>query len=60
MRNKFLTEGEGLNVNGVGRDAGHDKAIVVYFNRPLSDDEMRLFHDFVQELPEELQSGAVR
>lgn len=34
-----------LRLNGVGRDADHDKALVLYFNRRLTDDEMRFIHD---------------
>lgn len=29
---------------GVGRDAENDKAAVVYFDRPLTDDELRALH----------------
>lgn len=37
-----------LKVNGVGRDPGHDRAVAVYFDRPLSDDELRAFHEFLR------------
>lgn len=35
-------------VNGVGRDPGHDRAITVYFDRKLSDDELRALHEFLR------------
>lgn len=33
---------------GVGRMADNDKAILVSFSRPLTDDELRRFHDFIR------------
>ena len=34
-----------LICTGIGRDAEHDKCAVVYFNRPLTDYELRFFHE---------------
>lgn len=34
-----------LRCTGIGRDADHDKCLVVYFNRPVTYDEMRFFHE---------------
>jgi hypothetical protein len=34
-----------LKCRGVGRDADNDKAVAVYFSRPLTDDELRFFHE---------------
>lgn len=44
-------EGSGCDVEikGVGRDAGNEKAIVLYFSRRLDDDEMRSLHEFARE-----------
>lgn len=39
---------EQLKCPGVGRDAEHDKALCFYFNRPVSDDEMRALHEVMQ------------
>lgn len=36
---------DALNCTGIGRDAEHDKCAVVYFNRRLTDDELRFFHE---------------
>lgn len=38
-----------LRCNGVGRDKDHDRALVFYFNRPVTDDEMRMFHGLMRE-----------
>jgi len=35
----------GLKCNGVGRDKDHDKALCFYFNRPVSDAELRFLHE---------------
>lgn len=43
---------EGLFVTGVGRMADYEKALIVYFNRPIFDDDLRAFHDSIR--------GAVR
>lgn len=50
-------------VNGVGRDKDNDKCIIVYLQRPLTDDELRVFHEqvklfeheFLGFIPEKLQ-----
>lgn len=34
-----------LKLNGSGRDKDHDKALCFYFNRPVTDAEMRFLHD---------------
>ena len=36
---------EPLRCWGSGRDAENPKAIIVYFNRPLTDDELRFFDE---------------
>lgn len=36
-------------VNGVGRMADNDKAMLVMFERKLTDDELREFHEFIRE-----------
>lgn len=40
-----------LKVRGVGRDAA-PKLIGVSFSRPLSDDELKAFHEYIDEWPE--------
>src|SRR6185312_488697 len=37
-----------LRCPGVGRDAENQKALCFYFNRPVSDDEMRFLHEVMQ------------
>ncbi len=37
-----------LRCPGIGRDAENQKALCFYFNRPVSDDEMRFLHEVVQ------------
>ena len=37
-----------LKCPGIGRDAENAKAIVLYFSRPLTDDEMRFMHEVAQ------------
>lgn len=34
-----------LRCLGVGRDADNPQAVAVTFSRPLSDDELRIFHE---------------
>ena len=34
-----------LSINGVGRDFDIETAVVVYFSRRLTDDELRFFQD---------------
>lgn len=36
------------DITGVGRAHDFDKAIMVYFDRPLTDREMREFHDLLK------------
>ena len=36
-----------LEIRGVGRDAGHEKAISIAFNRQLSDNEIRELHAYL-------------
>ena len=36
-------------VAGVGRNAEWPKSLIVYFSRPLTDDEMRSFHDQIRD-----------
>lgn len=36
-------------VNGIGRDSGDDRVLLVYFNKKLSDETMRKFHDFIRD-----------
>ncbi|MDJ0631066.1 MAG: hypothetical protein QNJ44_22605 [Rhodobacter sp.] len=38
-------------VRGVGRDSDDPRAIVAYFDRELTDDEMRFFHDCLRRWP---------
>lgn len=33
---------------GVGRDAENERALVLYFSAPLSDDAMRAIHDYLR------------
>lgn len=35
----------GLKARGVGRMADNDKAVLLIFDRPLTDDELRALHD---------------
>lgn len=37
-----------LECPGVGRDAENDKALCFYFNRPVTDDEMRFLHEVME------------
>lgn len=37
-----------LKCPGVGRDAQNDQSLCFYFNRPVTDDEMRFFHKVLQ------------
>jgi len=37
-----------LTVSGVGRVGDNEKAICLYFNRRLTDDEMRAVHEMVR------------
>jgi hypothetical protein len=37
-----------LKLAGVGREPGHDRAVTVYFDRSLTDNELRAFHEFVR------------
>lgn len=37
-----------LKVWGVSRDAENEKALIIYFDRALTDDEMREVHDLVR------------
>lgn len=39
---------EPLKCPGVGRDAENVKSLVFYFNRAVTDDEMRFLHDVMQ------------
>jgi hypothetical protein len=41
-------------VYGIGRVADNEKAIVLYFKRPLTDDEMRVLHEDVRLLEHEV------
>jgi hypothetical protein len=47
-----------LKCPGVGRDKDHDRALAFYFNRPVTDDEMRYLHEVMQRaaacIPEEI------
>ena len=37
-----------LEINGVGRDKDCLSALVLYFNRALTDDEVRFIHDVMR------------
>ena len=37
-----------LKCPGVGRDAENEKALCFYFNRQVSDDEIRYLHEVIQ------------
>lgn len=37
-----------LKCPGVGRVEDNDKAVIVYFSRPLTDGELRFFHEVCQ------------
>jgi hypothetical protein len=37
-----------LKCPGVGRDKDNSKALQFYFNRPVTDDEMRFLHEVMQ------------
>lgn len=37
-----------LKLSGTGRDKDNDKALQFYFNRPVTDDELRFLHGIVQ------------
>ena len=37
-----------LRCPGVGRDIENERTLVLYFNRPITDDEMRQIHDAVR------------
>lgn len=43
----FKPKMEGLSVNGCGRDAENEKALCFYFNRKVTDDEMRFLHEVI-------------
>lgn len=38
---------ERLSCNGIGTARGNDDAMVVYFNRPLTDDEINFFNNCI-------------
>jgi hypothetical protein len=38
-----------IRVQGVGRMADNDKAILVSFNRPLADYELRALHEYLRD-----------
>lgn len=46
---------------GVGRDRDHDRALQFYFNRPVTDDEMRFLHEVLQRavacMPDDLDGA---
>lgn len=48
MTLKLVSNTEQLKCNGVGRDAEHDRALCFYFNRPVTDEEMRWLHEVMQ------------
>lgn len=37
-----------LACSGVGRDVEHDRALAFYFNRPVTDAEMRFLHEVIR------------
>lgn len=41
-------QNEPLRCPGIGRDAENSKSLVIYLNRPASDDEMRFLHDVLK------------
>lgn len=41
-----------LKCPGIGRDKDHDRALAFYFNRPVTDDEMRFLHEVMQRAAE--------
>jgi hypothetical protein len=42
---------EALRACGVGRNAEEPKSLLVYFNRPPTNDELRAVHDFLRHSP---------
>lgn len=43
-------QGVRLRCSGVGRDKDHDQSLIFYFNRQVSDDEMRALHDLLRDM----------
>jgi hypothetical protein len=39
-----------MMIKGIGRVADNEKAIILYFDRRLTDDEMRALHDHLREI----------
>ncbi len=37
-----------LKCPGVGRDKDNERSLVFYFDRPVTDDEMRFLHEMMQ------------
>lgn len=48
-----------LRCPGVGRDGDNSKALCFYFNRPVSDEEMRFLHNVMQRAVA-VSGGSVR
>jgi hypothetical protein len=49
-----MVEG-GVMIKGIGRVADNEKAIILYFDRKLTDGEMRALHDHLREADETQQ-----
>ena len=45
-------ERQALKCPGAGRDAGNERALCFYFNRSVTDDELRFLHDVMQRAAE--------
>jgi hypothetical protein len=45
---KLVSNNEPLKCPGIGRDAENEKSICLYFNRKITDDEMRYLHKVVE------------
>lgn len=39
---------DALRCPGIGRDGENPKTLVIYLNRPVTDDEMRFLHEVLQ------------
>jgi len=45
---RLVSNSAPLKCPGVGRDAENEKSLAFYFNRKVTDDEMRFLHEVMQ------------
>jgi hypothetical protein len=53
-RRRTRERANGLEINGVGRDKDCLSALVLYFSRAVTDDEMRFIHDVMKRAADAL------